>query len=84
VSLFAGLAGVILVTVNRSLLTAGVMVALALVPSASLVGIGLATGDIGLAAEGALRWISDVALVALTAAAILYWKLRVVHRRRMS
>ncbi|MFA9445277.1 DUF389 domain-containing protein [Egicoccus sp. AB-alg6-2] len=55
--------GGILVSLNRTVLTAGVMVALALVPTASLVPMALIAGDVGLAGDAAVRFAIEVALV---------------------
>lgn len=66
----AGAAGAVLVVASRAVLTAGVMIALALVPSAALVGIAVADGDLGLAADGALRWAHDAAIVMLVGAVV--------------
>lgn len=59
----AGAAGAAIIAAHRSVLTAGVMIALALIPSASIVGMALAAGELGLAGEGLLRWGADVVLV---------------------
>ncbi len=71
VTLAAGVGGALLVAANRSVLTAGVMIALALVPSASLVGMGLVTGELDLAGRAALRWVHDAGIVTATAVAVL-------------
>lgn len=59
----AGPAGAPLVNANRAVLTAGVMVALALVPGAALVGLGIVAGDGVLFRDGAVRWLHDVLIV---------------------
>lgn len=82
VAIVAGSAGAVLIDAARSVLTAGVMVALALIPSAALVGFGVATGDGDLALRGGLRWASEAALVTMSAALVFWWKRRRVHRRR--
>lgn len=82
VALLAGAAGAVLIASNRSVLTAGVMVALALVPGMTIAAIGLTTLDFGLAAAGAARWLLDVALVAVASALVLSVKRVTVHRRR--
>lgn len=81
VSFAAALAGAILLVCNRSVLTAGVMIALALVPSAALIGLGVASGDLTAAGAGLIRWLIDVAAVALAALIILAWKKTTVLRR---
>jgi uncharacterized membrane protein len=77
----AGVAGAILVATDRAVLTAGVMVALALVPGAAIAAVAAAAGDFGLAALGALRWLIEAGLVLLAALLVLSWKRRRVHRR---
>jgi hypothetical protein len=63
VSLVASLAGAILVSTNRSELTAGVMVALSLVPAAVFVALGAVTGQWEIARIGLLRWFVEAAIV---------------------
>lgn len=63
VGLAGALCGGILVSLNRTVLTAGVMVALALVPTAALVPMALIAGDPGLAGDAALRFGLEVLLV---------------------
>ncbi|HEX6970587.1 MAG TPA: DUF389 domain-containing protein [Micromonosporaceae bacterium] len=63
VAVAAGLAGALLVTSSRSVLTAGVMIALALIPSAALAGMALVAGEPRIAAGAALRWLHDVVVV---------------------
>ncbi|HEV2079709.1 MAG TPA: DUF389 domain-containing protein [Allosphingosinicella sp.] len=83
VSVVSGVVGTILLATGRSVLTAGVMVALALVPGAALIGMGAVAGDLDTIAGGALRWAVDVAMVMLTSLAVLFWKRRAVHKRPM-
>lgn len=71
VTVAAGLAGAILIAASRSVLTAGVMVALALVPSAAMVGVGLAMWQIDLAGLSLLRWLHDAGIVMGTALLVL-------------
>jgi hypothetical protein len=79
----ASTAGVLLVLANRSVLTAGVMIALALVPSATLVGVGLAMGDIALAGRGLVLWLIDVGFVTACSALVLLWKRLGNQKRKM-
>lgn len=74
VSLAASAAGAAIIAAQRSTLTAGVMIALALVPSASIVGMGVAAGEFGLARDGALRWVVDVACVVVGGGAVFLVK----------
>lgn len=83
VSIVSGVVGTILVTTGRSVLTAGVMVALALVPGAALIGMGAVAGDLDVIAGGALRWAVDTAAVTLTSLLVLSWKRAAVHKRPM-
>jgi hypothetical protein len=59
VSVLAGIAGAAVVTSRRSVFAAGVMVALALVPGMAIGGMGLALGELAVAAKGVLRWTAD-------------------------
>ncbi|MDP9070278.1 MAG: hypothetical protein M3N68_03135 [Actinomycetota bacterium] len=54
------------------------MIALALVPSAALVGIAVIEADLPLAADGAVRWAHDAAIVPVMGASVfaLYRALR--------
>jgi hypothetical protein len=72
----AAVCGGILLSINRTVLTAGVMVALALVPSAALVPIGLVAGDPSLAASALGRFGVEVALVVAGSALVLSVKRR--------
>jgi hypothetical protein len=83
VSLVSGVVGTILVATGRSVLTAGVMVALALVPGASLVGMGAVAGDLDVVGGGVLRWTVDAAIVIITSLLVLLWKRASVHKRPM-
>lgn len=76
VAVAAGVAGALLVAANRSVLTAGVMIALALVPAATLVASGIVTGDLGLAARAAARWLHDAGIVVLMGVVVLGAKAR--------
>jgi hypothetical protein len=79
----AAIAGAILVATRRSVLTAGVMIALSLVPAASLVGLGVVAGDLDIAGRSLLRWLIEVGLVAGASVLVFAWKRSSVHRRRM-
>lgn len=70
VAVIGGAAGALLIVANRPVLTAGVMIALALVPGATLLGVAIAEGDLGLAADGAARWAHDAAIVTVVGAAV--------------
>jgi hypothetical protein len=77
----AGICGGLLMSINRTVLTAGVMVALALVPSAALVPMCLLAGEPGLALSALLRFVVEVGLVLLGSAIVFSGK-RFVDQRR--
>lgn len=77
----AGVCGGLLMSINRTVLTAGVMVALALVPSASMVTMALVAGDPGLALAALVRFLVEVALV-LAGSALVFAVKRLMDRRR--
>lgn len=83
VSAVASIAGAVLVASNRSVLTAGVMVALALVPAMTITGIALAEGDMGLVGRGFLRWCIDAGLIAGAGLLVFGWKQSHVHKRQI-
>jgi hypothetical protein len=83
VSAVASIAGAILVAANRSVLTAGVMVALALVPTAAIAGAALTTGEFDLAGRGLLRWAIEVGFVVTAGFLVMAWKQSHLHRRGM-
>lgn len=66
----AGVCGGLLMSINRTVLTAGVMVALALVPTASLVTMALVAGDLRTAAAALVRFTVEVGLVLLGSALV--------------
>lgn len=71
-----GLGGALLLVTNRRVLTAGVMIALGLVPALSLAATALLAGDVELAVRSLGRWTVDAAVVTATSAAVFFW-----HRR---
>jgi len=81
VSAVASATGGLLIAVNRSVLTAGVMIALALIPAATLTGMALSAGDFDLFARSLLRWVIEVTLVGGFSALIFLWKRTSLHRR---
>lgn len=83
-ALVAGLAGALLIATGRSILTAGVMTALGLIPSAALVGIALAYLDASLAGEAFSRLLLEAILVALSSVAVFGWKRAQIHRRPLA
>lgn len=81
VALLAGVAGGVVVSTRQALFATGAMVALAVVPSAALFGIGLASGDLGLASSAAGRWAVEFGCVVLGSGAVLGLKRHLLHRR---
>lgn len=79
----AGFAGAILVASHRSILTAGVLVAISLVPSMSLVPLALAAGLPGVAVSAFYAWLLNLIVVAGTSAIVFGWKRFHVHKRSM-
>ncbi len=71
-----------MVVAERAVLTAGVMIALALVPASALVSLSIVAADWSLASAALLRFGVDVALVAAVGGAVLGIKQRVEHGRR--
>lgn len=74
VALCAGAAGAAIIAAHRSVLTAGVMIALALIPTATLSGMAIAAGDFVLAGQVAARWLLEAALVTLSGGSIFALK----------
>ena len=81
-STFAAAAGAFVISGQRSVLTTGVMIALALIPSMAIVGMGIAVGDFSLAGRGFVRWAVDAALVVLVSATVLYLKRAYLQQHR--
>lgn len=83
VSAIAAIAGGIVIMTNRSVLTAGVMIALALVPASSIVGMGLVEGDMDITGKALSRLGIELALVAIFSGIVFFWKKRTTHKRKM-
>lgn len=79
----AAVAGALVIVANRQVLTAGVMIALALVPATAIIGIGLVSGNFTMAADGIMRLLFEFGIVGLGTAAVFSWKMRSGHRRKM-
>lgn len=79
----ASLAGALLMATKRSTYTSGVMIGLALVPSAAIIGMSLVSGDVSSAGQAGLRWITDVILVLLITFGVFYWQKARLHKREM-
>ncbi|MEJ2889157.1 DUF389 domain-containing protein [Actinomycetospora aeridis] len=76
------LAGLVIITSFREAVLAGALIALALVPAAALVGIGVVGGDWTLALEGLQRTAADMGLVVVLGGAVVLVKDRWHHGRR--
>ena len=81
ISCFGAIAGAVIVTAQRSVMTVGVMITLALIPSMGIVGMGLVAGDLTLASLGFMRWCVDAALVTAMSAMVFGLKKRFLHNR---
>ena len=81
-SLLAGIAGGVITSSRQTVLATGVMIALALVPSMALVGMGLGSGHFGLALDGMARWVVEAFCVLSAGGITLAAKKRLLHRRR--
>lgn len=77
----AAIAGTLIVVMKRSILTAGVMIALALIPTASLVGMALVVGNFDVVQQAAMRWCLDAGAVLIAGLGIFTWKRLRVQRR---
>jgi uncharacterized membrane protein len=65
-----------------SVLTTGVMIALALIPSLAIFGMAAALGEGGLAARAFARWALDAAIVIVFGGGVFWLKARFFHRTR--
>ena len=83
VSIFASFAGGIIIMTNKSILTAGVMVALALIPTATLVGMWMFEGNYKFAGIAFLRLLLEIAIVAFFTTSVFLWKKLTTHKRNM-
>ncbi|MBW7956965.1 MAG: DUF389 domain-containing protein [Deltaproteobacteria bacterium] len=84
ISAAASAAGAILIASHRSILTAGVMIGLALIPTAALVSMGVVAGDWVTAWKALIRWAIEAALVVSVSMPVFLWKRFHVHRRKMA
>ena len=76
VAVVAGLGGALLLVINRRVLTAGVMIALGLIPALTLAAMAVVAGDVELALRSLGRCTVDATVVTATSAAVFHW-----HRR---
>lgn len=82
IALLAGIAGGVITSSRQTVFATGVMVALALVPSMALVGMGLASGNLGLALDALARWVVEALCVLAAGGMTLAVKERLLHRRQ--
>jgi hypothetical protein len=75
-------AGLVIVTSFREAVLAGALIALALVPAAGVLGMGVVAGDLGLALEGLQRLAGDMALVVVLGGLVVLAKDRFIHHGR--
>ena len=76
------LAGLVIVTSYREAVLAGALIALALVPAAGVLGMGVVSADLGLVLEGLQRLGGDMALVVVLGGLVVLAKDRLFHRGR--
>lgn len=84
VSVLAAAAGALLIIGQRSVLTAGVMIALALIPSASIFGMGMATLDGAMAWTGLKRFGIETFIVLFMSALVFWCNTTFIEKRRMT
>jgi hypothetical protein len=84
VSAAAATAGALLVIGQRAVLTAGVMIALALIPAATMLGIGLATMDMNLITTGSTRLVIELLMVGVLSILVFAAKRGWIEKRRTS
>lgn len=80
----ASAAGALLVATKKSVYTSGVMIGLALVPTATIVGMGIVTGEYTLAQKAFIRFLLDVGLVFIFSLAVFMWIRHYYHKRDFS
>lgn len=83
VSVLASVAGALLIASNRTVLTGGVMIALALVPGATITFMALVIGEPSISIQGLMRWMIDAGMVFIFSFIVFLWKQKTMHKRRM-
>jgi uncharacterized membrane protein len=78
----AAAAGAIVISGQRSVLTTGVMIALALIPSLTITGMAAVVGDLPLTGRGVARWAVDVVLVMAFSAVVIGIKRLYLQKHR--
>lgn len=79
-----GIGGALLIVLNRRVLTTGIVIALALVPSVTLAVLELFAGQPSLAGQAMLRWLLDVVSVIIGCTLVFEIKRRTDGRRSTS
>jgi hypothetical protein len=83
VSVLAAIIGTILILTNRTLLTAGVMMLLALVTSASIATMAFVQGDYAMGFQAVGRWFLEFFIIAGISAVVFLIKKHTVMNRNM-
>ena len=81
-SAVAAVAGIVIIAAYRRSVIAGALAAMAIIPSAALIGAAAAAGQAELVWAGLRRWGIDVALIILAGALVFGLKQATTHRRR--
>lgn len=76
------LAGVVILSAFRRSFQAGPLIAMAFIPSAALIGAGLAAGRSDLAVEGLERFGADWGFILALGVPLLWLKQRFIHQRQ--
>jgi hypothetical protein len=80
-SMVAGIIGAVLIATKKTVFTSGVMIGLALIPTASLTGIAAVMGEWHVMINSFHRFIIDVAIVLATSIMVFLWiRLRYMKR----
>lgn len=83
VALVGGVTGAVVITTQRSTLTAGVMIALALIPTMALAGMAGIIGDWELAGRAFVLWAVNVVAVLAASGATFGLKQLLIHRGKV-
>ena len=75
-------AGLVIITAYRRAVLAGALIALALVPAAALIGVGVAAGQLDMALEALRRVALDMLMVIVLGGTVVLLKQRLIHRNR--
>ncbi|HZS22417.1 MAG TPA: DUF389 domain-containing protein [Pseudonocardiaceae bacterium] len=75
-------AGLVIITAYRRAVLAGALIALALVPAAVLIGVGVAAGQVDMALDALRRVGLDMFMVIVLGGTVVVLKQRFIHRNR--